>query len=97
VKVEQRYHTLEEVARMLHCSRETLRKWTNKGTLPTNKLSAKVWRLHPDVVRKLLRSNPLQKDKQNRCTVSRPVAQSGPDERRDDATAGAGGEAAPQA
>jgi len=81
---------------MLHCSRETLRKWTIQGRLPTNKLSARVWRLHPSIVRNLLRSNPLRKDKQNRCTVSRPVAQSGPDERRD-ATAGGGGEAATQA
>lgn len=91
MKVEERYHTLEEVAKMLHCSRETLRKWTIKGKLPTNKLSARVWRLHPSIVRNLLRHNPLQKSKQNGCTKLISSAQMAADERRNDAAAAGGG------
>lgn len=60
MKVEQRYHSFAEVADMLGVTRKTILRWGHEGRFPVTRISQKRWRIHPDMVRKLLRDKEFQ-------------------------------------
>ena len=59
--IEERYHTLTEVATMLNVSRETLRRWIHRKKLPAVRVTDRVWRIHPKHVRILAGGETLPK------------------------------------